>query len=192
VHLSGVVGAIANNVNVFFRLFLTASNDTDYQPSTTYATGAQGGVAITPKVANESDPLTIPFFATGNLETNKDSAVEIDYVPGGINNRDVEVWAGSEVWAYFGCYLNVYNANNAIGGNPIGLQGTHHCLVAEISFSGRTIATGTSPANCSQLAQRNLQIIPSDNPGAQALIVCPRRLICGPADHSTSTTRVIS
>ena len=70
--LSGGVGAIANNVNVFFRLFLTASNDTDYQPSTTYATGAQEGVAITPKLqtSRTRSPFpSLPLAITRTLRT---------------------------------------------------------------------------------------------------------------------------
>jgi hypothetical protein len=161
VRLAGAAGATADNVSVFFRLFLTASNDTDYQPATTYATGPQGSVAITPTVADLTDPSTIPFFATGNYQAND------DYVPGGINNQSLKVTGNDGLWAYFGCYLNVYDTTNLIGTQKVNslLTGTHHCLVAQISFTDTPITTGTSPLNSGQLAQRNLQVNTSDNPG---------------------------
>jgi Pro-kumamolisin, activation domain len=167
VRLSGAKGASADNVSVFFRLFLTVSNDTDYQPSTTYASGPQGAAATTPVITNVADPLTIPFFATGNYETNGDYPANTDYVSSGVNNQTLKVPGSDGVWAYFGCYLNFYNTNNTIDYVPINslLVGTHHCLVAEISFADTPIATGTSTANSGQLAQRNLQITESDNPG---------------------------
>ena len=166
VRLSGGVAS----VSTFFRLFLTASNDTDYQPSTTYATTTTlPGTTLTPLISDPDDPLTIPFFATGNYENNLDADVETDYTNTGPNARLLQTTSGTGgVWAYFGCYLNVYNTQNTISGNPIVLTGTHHCLVAEISHSGTPITTGTSVANSAQLAQRNLQITPADNPGPPA------------------------
>jgi len=165
-------GVSANDVSVFFRLFLTASNDTDYQPSTTYDTSTQNGVT-TPSISDLNDPLTIPFFATGNYELNNDYGVNVDYETNGVNNKSITVPSKDGLWYYFGCYLNVYNPSNTINGpkgpaiNSI-LTGTHHCLVAQISFADTPIATGISTANCPQLAQRNLQITPSDNPGPPA------------------------
>jgi hypothetical protein len=168
VRLSGSVGSSAANVSVFFRLFVTVSNDTDYQPATTYATGPQGTVQVAPLIANEGDPQTIPFFATGNYEPNADYPANYDdYTAGGFNNQTIKINSTSGAWAYFGCYLNVYNPFNTVDGIAINslLKGTHHCLVAQISFVDTPITTGTSTANCGQLAQRNLQITPSDNPG---------------------------
>ena len=67
---SGMSGE-AQNVKVFFRLWVSQSADTDYQPTTTYAyapdAAAQPG---SPKVG--VGVTTIPFFATGNLTTNTD------------------------------------------------------------------------------------------------------------------------
>ena len=68
-------------------------------------------------------------------------------------------------WAYFGCFLDVYDA-----GNNAKFGGTHHCIVAEIAYDDAPIPTTTpaggtpSPANSDKLAQRNLQITLSENP----------------------------
>ena len=49
------------------------------------------------------------------------------------------------------------------------MGGTHHCLVAEIAYDGAPIVNQggvtMSPANSDKLAQRNLQVTHSDNPG---------------------------
>jgi hypothetical protein len=95
-----------------------------------------------------------------------------DYDPG-VNQRDITVGSGSrETWAYFGCFLDVYN-------NPaVSLVGTHHCLVAQIAYDGAPIigATGLtlSPENSDKLAQRNTQITPSGNPAGPATHLVPQ------------------
>jgi hypothetical protein len=61
--------------------------------------------------------------------------------------------------------------------SPI-LTGTHHCSVAEISFRDTPIATvasqTASPSNSDKLAQRNLSVIYSDNPGGPETHLVPQ------------------
>jgi hypothetical protein len=49
------------------------------------------------------------------------------------------------------------------------MAGTHHCLVAEIAYDDAPIVNGNgvtmSPENSDKLAQRNMQVTHSDNPG---------------------------
>jgi Pro-kumamolisin, activation domain len=164
-------GGSGASVSTFFRLFLTASNDTDYQRFTTYATTQVDlNEPLAPAIGDVADPVTIPFFASGNYESNADFDMQTDYTNVGANAQLIQIpQSATGVWAYFGCYLNVYNAQYTIGGHPLVLTGAHHCLVAEISYSGTPIPQGTPVANTSQLAQRNLQITPpSDNPGPPA------------------------
>ena len=115
------------------------------------------------------------FDLNGNLKTH--------LVSGGALNSPWGVAIAPPNWGAFGGALLVGNFGdgkinafdlktgnplgtlNDAGGNPIVLTGTHHCLVAEISYSATPIPPGISTANCGQLAQRNLQIAPSDNPG---------------------------
>ena len=74
------------------------------------------------------------------------------------------------MWAYFGCFLNVYDGSNVIDGKPVQawLNGTHHCLVAQIAYDGAPIFNGATPEGSDKLAQRNLQVTHSDNPGPAA------------------------
>jgi hypothetical protein len=166
VRLRGLSGDVARNVRAFFRLWSTQTADTDFQPSTTYLSTQTGGHPSAPLVGVGNH--TIPFFATGNLGSNT------DYNVGGVNNKDITLDIGDYKWAYFGCFLNVYDQGNVINGQPIQalLNGTHHCLVAEIASDEAPILNSTavtlSPENSDKLAQRNLQFTASDNPGGAA------------------------
>lgn len=174
--LSDVQGSAseATNVRVFFRLWIAPSYDTDFQPYTTYLSNP-GYPALPmnplPSAANlPPDPTgqairTTPFFATDKTGSN-------DYNPAVQNNniRTIEIptVAGQDsVWAYYGCFLDVYDtANNC------SYPGTHHCLVAQIAYDDAPIIYSSSvesnPGNNNQLAQRNLQITGCDNPGPAA------------------------
>ncbi len=70
---------------------------------------------------------------------------------------------------YFGCFLNVYDPTvNFLR------VGTHHCLLAEISYVDYIVASNgntPSPENCAQLAQRNLSIAWAENPGPATKLV---------------------
>lgn len=167
VRLRGLAGDSAPNVKVFFRLWSTQTADTDFQPNDTYrsTTDAQGHPTA-PLVGNGNH--TLPFFASGNLGSNT------DYGAGGVNNRTITLDAGDTRWAYFGCFLNLYDSANLVNGTPVQqlLNGTHHCLVAEIAYNDAPIlnsaAVVLSPENSDKLAQRNLQVTHSDNPGGPA------------------------
>jgi hypothetical protein len=150
----------ASNVRVFFRVFASQSPDTDFNPTTTY-----------PSQPNPKSPLpgadqtTLPFFATGTLDT------QTDYQPGGQNIHTLTIPANppgqEDLWWYFGCFLNFYDPNNKVAGQQVltWLPGTHHCIVAQIAYDAAPIPTGVSPMSWDQLAQRNLQFTAVDNPG---------------------------
>ena len=171
VRLQGTEGTAgeAQNVKVFFRVWGTQTADTDWNPNETYlhAFDSNGNI-IGP--AAPADNHTIPFFATNNLVlTDLNNA---EFGPSGVNNKTIEILQGDSQWTYFGCFLDVYNTSLLVNGVAINKThpGTHHCLVAEINYAGAPIQSPgngvvVSPENSSQLAQRNLQITPSDNPG---------------------------
>jgi hypothetical protein len=163
-------GSMAPNTKVFFRLFNTQTFDTDYINTNAFVSAGDPNITF-PSTGAADDPAvplpgtdgngvingcSIPFFA---------AADQSDVAPGGVNNQNVLVSSGDGVWVYFGCYLDVYNPSLMVGGFPVQhwlAGGTHHCLVAQIAFSGAPIVnTGgviENPGNCDKLAQRNLQI----------------------------------
>lgn len=49
------------------------------------------------------------------------------------------------------------------------IRGQHQCLAAEIYFPEDAIPPGATPGNNDNLAQRNLMVVESDNPGDAAV-----------------------
>ena len=173
---SGVAGE-AHDVRVFFRLWGTQTADTDYQSATYPSHTDASGLPDWPLAA--SDSHTIPFFATGN-SPNLSDPTNAEYGTPGINNQNTIINAGDYRWSYFGCFLNVYDPANVVNGQTVQalLSGDHHCLVAQIAYDPAPIVNSNgvteSPNNSDKLAQRNLQITFSDNPGAPATHVIPQ------------------
>jgi hypothetical protein len=162
---SGPAGE-ASNVRVFFRVFASQSPDTDFDPNGTYLSG---GSPKSPLPG--AGDTTIPFFATGNHDT------QTDYQPGGPNIQDLIIPQGQDdLWWYFGCFLNFYDPNNQVANQQVQtfLPGTHHCIVAQIAFDDAPIPNGASPMSWDQLAQRNLQFTAVDNPGPVATHRAPQ------------------
>jgi hypothetical protein len=175
VRLQDAALASAEDVRVFFRLFVATSCDTDFQPSTTYkstlgTSGADAGRPVFPLPSGTGlmDPSgqsiqTIPFFATDANGTH-----DYDSTVANANIRTIQVPAGRDkVWAYFGCFLDVYNSSHQSR-----FAGTHHCIVSEIAYDDAPILNSggltMSPENSDKLAQRNLQITSSGNPSFPA------------------------
>ena len=170
VRLRGTAGPAgqAQNVRVFFRLWSTQTADTGFDPGSTYRSQTNAGRPRWPLPATDSH--TIPFFATGS-SPNLGDPNNPEYGAAGINNQTITIASGDNAWAYFGCFLNVYDPANVVNGSQVQalLVGTHHCLVAEIAYDTAPIINANglvaSPENSDKLAQRNLQLTFSDNPG---------------------------
>jgi hypothetical protein len=170
VRLQGQVGVAkpAVGVKVFFRLWGTTSCDSAWDPTYTYhsATDSSGN-PLWPLAP--PDNHTVPFFATQNPDFA--SPTNGEFGTNGVNNQTITILQGSGQWAYFGCFLDVYDTNLLSNGVNITtlFPGDHHCLVAQIAYNPTPIknvgANIASPENSDKLAQRNLQVTTSDNPG---------------------------
>src|SRR5262249_4568437 len=71
------------------------------------------------------------------------------------------------------------------------IRGIHQCLVAEIRFQPGAIdpiPNGATPSSSDRLAQRNLAIVESDNPGTSPTPVVPHTLLAKPT--RTDQTRL--
>jgi hypothetical protein len=176
VRLKGSPGpsGAATGVKVFFRLWGTQTADTEWNPGYTYLSDDPTGLNPQYPVA-PSDDHTIPFFATSAEPTFTDPN-DPEFKTGGFtntgaNNLTITIEQGDSQWAYFGCFLNVNDPNVTVNTVkvPNAFPGTHHCLVAQIAYTDAPIQTVGSnvptPESGDQLAQRNLQVTTSDNPG---------------------------
>jgi hypothetical protein len=165
---TGAPAGTAKHVKVFFRAWAAATPDTGFDPTGNYNSHLENAKPQWPKPA--PDLATIPFFATENTPDLADPD-NAEYGKGGVNNRKIAIESGDTAWAYFGCFLNFFDPHNKLNGAPVQaiLAGTHHCLVAEIAYDGAPIVNLNgvveSPENSDKMAQRNLQVTASDNPG---------------------------
>jgi hypothetical protein len=150
---------------------------------------------------------SIPFFASSRVDT---SAVSMTTQPSDSPNIQTITGTGSENVAYFGVWLDINLApgdpnfrqfpvgpsgvtgwpDGPFGGSLQSLQqlmlGTHHCLVAEIFFwppgtTGDPIPHNASPASSDRLAQRNLVLVKSGNPGFPATHTVQHTFIVKPS-----------
>jgi hypothetical protein len=178
------LAADANDVRVFFRLFPASTTSTVYDLGTTYRRGGTGGVVIPKLGFVGGQTTTIPCFASERIDSSLHSMDEQTDEP---NHQTLpHDGSGAEVIRYFGCWLDINQPSQqqfpiappapidgpyASGRQTIQdlIRNAHQCLTAEISMDGAALLhNGDSPGASDKLAQRNLSIVASDNPGSPA------------------------
>ena len=107
VRLNGAVGAHADGVKAFFRLWRTQTADTGFDPNGAYLSQTDSGGNPRWPLA-PADNHSLPFFATGNAP-NFNDANNPEYGTNGVNNQTVTIGHAAGQWAYFACFLNVYD-----------------------------------------------------------------------------------
>ncbi len=170
----------AATVRVFIRAFPASTTATTYDPTTTYRSSTSGGTKIPVLGVTSGELTTIPFFAGPRVDTGSHS---MDTQTDAANVQTIlHDPSGNERDAYFGVWVDINQTVARFPLNPVGdgpyasgrlsiqqlVRNIHQCLVAEIAFDPDPIASGTSPAASDKLAQRNLSIVQSDNPGSLA------------------------
>ena len=184
VRLQGNSGAA--NVRAFFRLFRYSASNLIFDSSDHYRTHDAGGGAKISLLgysgASPTDELvSVPFFALPRVATNTAMTSQID-TP---NVQDFPSGIASEQVLYFGVYLDINQSgvrfpSSYIPAHPDGgftgadptqslptlMLDHHQCMVVEINYDGDPTVVGDTPALSDNLAQRNLMILTTDNPGA--------------------------
>lgn len=176
----------AQAVRVFFRLCPALTVSTAFDPNTTYRTysdGVQHGTKIARLGRQNNNILTIPCFATERVTPG----ASMDSQPDTPNVKTIaHNTTGAEIVRYFGCWLDTnqptqrhFPLNPTDEGPYSGtlksvlelVRNQHQCLIAEIAFDPDPIPTTPSPVTpftSDKLAQRNLTLVPSANPGQVA------------------------
>jgi hypothetical protein len=171
----------ATAVRVFFRLFPALTVSLAFDAATTYRTFSDGilnGQKIPLLGRQNNNILSIPCFAAPRINSASASmATQTD--PANVRTL-VHDATGAEVDSYFGCILDVNQSAQAVfplnpsNDGPFGgtlqsvlslVRNAHQCLVAEIAFDPDTIPASATPSTSDKLAQRNLSLVASDNPG---------------------------
>jgi hypothetical protein len=182
----------AQNVSIFFRAFKTMVSALDYDhtsgPTGNYRRSGNTAGSVPLLGIQSNEIASIPFFAKARVDTQTQSMTAQTDDP--INTQISFLGNGQEEEVYCGVWLDINDINHQYfpqdptsdpGGvngpyqNPrLTIQqlvtGLHYCLVAEIFFwpPGTTtdpIPVGSTPASSDRLAQRNLSLDPSGNPG---------------------------
>jgi hypothetical protein len=171
----------AHAVRVFFRMFPALTVSLAYDTATTYRTFSDGvlnGQKIPLLGRVNNNILSIPCFAAQRVNS---ASVSMTTQTDPANVRTlVHDASGAEVESFFACILDVNQPSQAVfplnpsSDGPFAgtlqsvlalVRNAHQCLVAEIAFDPDVIGAGSTPGSSDKLAQRNLSLIASDNPG---------------------------
>lgn len=170
-------GVNAADVRVFFRMWTTGWTALEYSLNGSYRR-AGNGPSASPLLGLQGGEINnVPCFAAARMA---DMADQSDTH----NRRTLNGNGASEVFGYFGCWLDVnqdvprfplkpaHDGPFDDGDDPDGLRsiqelmrGLHQCLVAEIHYTLDPIPGGATPGSSDNLAQRNILFDDSDNPG---------------------------
>lgn len=166
-------------VRAFFRLFPVNTTSTDFAPDTSYRRFTAGTTAVPLLgLGPGGDVISVPCFAAPRVDSaaqpltaQRDEPNVQTLTPG---------TGGDEGYAHFGCWLDINQTQPQFPAHPSPPDGpwpagrqtvqqlirnAHQCLVAEIAFDPDPIPAGANPASSDKLAQRNLAVVTSANPG---------------------------
>ncbi len=174
----------ATDVRVFFRLFPVATTSLEYTQATTYRQHTSGNRVVPLLGIKNNEIASIPCFAaqrinsaTFSMTTQTDTA-NVQVIPPDAT--------GAEVVRYFGCWLDINQTDAHFPIQPSNdgpftsnrksvnelIRNAHQCLVSEIAFTPAPAQGGSKPSTSDKLAQRNLAIVETTNPG----IISSRRI----------------
>jgi hypothetical protein len=182
----------ATNVSAFFRAFKTMVSALDYDhtsgPTGNYRRSGNTAGSVPLLGIQSNEIASIPFFATGRVNTGTTKMTAQPEDP--INTQISFQGNGTEEVAYCGVWLDINDINNLRfpqdpTSDPGGVDGPyqntrltiqqlvtglHYCLVTEIFFwppgtVADPIPVNSTPASSDRLAQRNLSLDSSGNPG---------------------------
>jgi hypothetical protein len=124
---------------------------------------------------------SIPCFASPRVDSSSVSVTTQTDQP---NVQTIQPNAGgNEVVRYYGCWLDMNQTQPQFPINPSPIDGPwssgrvsvqdhvrneHICIVSEIAFNPAPVPSGATPSISDKLAQRNLAIVESANPGLNA------------------------
>jgi hypothetical protein len=173
--------AMVAGVQTFFRLFTTAVSDLSFNAINYPTSGGAPPISLLGRTAG-AEIVSIPCFAAPRIETRDAmGGVSMTTQTDGPNVQPFAVSPpGGETIRYFGAYLDINSDTprypQAPGGNgpfAIGdcvsirniIRGQHQCMVAEVFFASDPTMPNSTPASSDHLAQRNLLIVETANPG---------------------------
>lgn len=173
-------------VRTFFRLFTTAVSNLSFNATNYPTSSGANPIALLGRTSPGAEIVSLPFFAAPRVETRAGhpGAADMTLQTDPANAQAFGVTPpGGETIRYFGAYLDINSDAARYPAAPSGngpfpaaqcvsirniIRGQHQCMVAEVFYPGDLTEMNTNPGTSDNLAQRNLLIIESANPGQSA------------------------
>ncbi|HZD11797.1 MAG TPA: hypothetical protein VE553_10680, partial [Candidatus Binatia bacterium] len=163
------------DLRVTFRLFRWGVANVEFNDALAYRSSGSGIGLLGRTTSNEL--ASIPFFAEARVPTSADMSTQSD----ASNLFSFAPTGGSEAQSYFGAFLDINQSalrfpQTYTGDGPFAgtlhsvrdlLEDHHQCMVVELLHAGDPTAPGATPGTSDNLAQRNLLIVQTANPGSE-------------------------
>jgi len=163
------------DLRVTFRFLRWGVASVEFNDTLTYRSAASGIGLLGRTTSNEL--ASIPFFSETRVPTTDDMATQTD----ALNLFSFGPTGGAEALSYFGAYLDInqttlrfpqtYTGDGPFGGALYSirdlLEDHHQCMVVELVHAGDPTVPGATPGTSDNLAQRNLLIVQTANPGSE-------------------------
>ena len=163
------------DLRVTFRFLRWGVASVEFNDTLTYRS-AGSGIGLLGQTTT-SELASIPFFAEPRVATSDSMTTQDDP----FNLFDFAATGGSEARSVFGAYLDINQSTPRFpqtytGDGPFGgalyavrdlLEDHHQCMVVELLHAGDPTVDGSTPGTSDNLAQRNLLIVQTANPGSE-------------------------
>jgi len=169
--LQSVTGA--TDVRASFRLLRWGTANVEFDNTLAYRSAPSGIALLGRTTTNEL--ASIPFFAEPRVSVSTPMGTQTDPT----NLFTFPATGGSEAASFFGAYLDINQSQNRFPDTYTGdggfsgtlysirnlLMGNHQCMLVEVVYAGDPTTNGATPGTTDNLAQRNLLIVQTANPG---------------------------
>jgi len=180
VRLQSAAGAA--DVRTSFRLFRWGVANVSFDDTLAYRRDLLSGIALLGRTTSD-ELASVPFFAAPRVPLTQALTAQTDPK----NLFSFGPTGGGEADSFYGAYLDINQSTarfpqNYLPANPNGpfntlsagslrsvrdlLVGNHQCMVVELVYAPDPTVPGTNPGNSDNLAQRNLLIVQTANPGS--------------------------
>lgn len=168
---TGVAG-----VRATFRLFRWGVASVEFNDALAYRTDPTSGIGLLGRTTS-NELASIPFFADPRAAPSVSMSTQTDPH----NLFSFAATGGVEATSYYGAYLDINVGTlrfpqTYLGDGPFGgtlhsirdlLEDHHQCMVVELLNAGDPTIGGSTPGTSDNLAQRNLLIVQTANPGSE-------------------------
>ncbi len=164
------------NVRATFRLFRWGTANVEFNNTLAYRSSTSGVGLLGRTSLNEL--ASIPFYAEPRVAPSADMAAsQTDQK--NLDSFPAPTTVGDEVWRFFGAYLDInqpvsqfpaaFVNDGPFSGALLSIRDLlvdhHQCMVVELVEAGDPTTPGATPGTSDNLAQRNLLIVQTANPG---------------------------